>query len=86
MIRRAGKDPKDGNLIRRLQRVVAAVREPAQLQRTLLRGGAASLVLSVIHVGCAFLISVVLARMLGADGFGVYSFAYALAMVLAIPA
>ena len=52
----------------------------------LLRGGFASASLSIALVGLSFLISVALARMLGPDGFGAYSFAYALAMVLALPA
>ena len=56
------------------------------LRSTLLRSGMGSLVLSITHIGCSFLISVALARMLGADGFGLYSFAYALAMVVGIPA
>jgi O-antigen/teichoic acid export membrane protein len=83
-----------GNLIRRTRSIIAgwipwadaALEKPGNLRTTLLRSGLGSLVLSVTHIGCSFLISVALARMLGADGFGSYSFAYALAMVIGIPA
>jgi O-antigen/teichoic acid export membrane protein len=57
-----------------------------RFRNTLLRGGLASIILNISLAGLSFLISVALARLLGAEGFGAYSFAYALAMVLALPA
>ena len=60
--------------------------ERTSLRGTLLRGGLGSIGLNLSHVLFSFLISIALARILGAESFGIYSFAYALAMVLAIPA
>ncbi len=55
------------------------------LRAQLLRGGMGSVGVKIGQTALAFMVSVVLARTLGAAGFGVYSFAYALMMVLAIP-
>lgn len=56
------------------------------LWRQHLGGGVASLGLKVLRVGTQFAVSVLLARHLGADGLGAYSFALALATLLSIPA
>lgn len=56
------------------------------LRAQLLRGGMGSVGVKIGQTALAFMVSVVLARTLGAEGFGVYSFAYSLMMVLAIPA
>jgi len=52
----------------------------------IVRGGLGNLTLQVFGIFVAFLTSVILARLLGAEGMGVYSFAYALVTVLAVPA
>jgi O-antigen/teichoic acid export membrane protein len=56
------------------------------LRAQLLRGGAGSVGLKLIHTALTVLIAVVLARTLGPDGYGVYAFVYALINVLALPA
>jgi O-antigen/teichoic acid export membrane protein len=45
-----------------------------------------SSVFKIVNMGFTFLASVLLTRLLGAEGFGVYSFALALATVLSVPA
>ncbi len=52
----------------------------------LVRNGVGSLVLKVSDVLLSFLIAVMLARALGAEGYGVYSYVYALVALLVIPA
>lgn len=44
-----------------------------------------SFVLRVTSAGLSFLTTVLLARLLGAEGYGIYSFAYALILLLGIP-
>jgi len=56
------------------------------LRAQLLRGGAGSLLVKAGHALLAFAVAVVLARTLGPDGYGVYSFALAIIMLTAIPA
>lgn len=56
------------------------------LRAQLLRGGAGSMAIRVCHKFSGFLLTIVLARMLGAEGYGIYGFALALVMLLAIPA
>lgn len=56
------------------------------LRAQLLRGGMGSISVKLGQTILTFLVSVVLARMLGSEGFGVYSFVYALIMVMAMPA
>jgi O-antigen/teichoic acid export membrane protein len=56
------------------------------LRAQLLRGGVGSLAIKTAHAGLAFLLAVVLARELGPEGYGVYSFALAILMITAIPA
>lgn len=51
----------------------------------LVRGGAASLLLKLIHAVLALLVAVLLARLLGPAQYGIYSFAFALVTLLAIP-
>lgn len=56
------------------------------LKSELVRNGIGSLILKVSDVLFSFLVAVTLARVLGADGYGAYSYVYALVSVLAIPA
>lgn len=56
------------------------------LRAQLLRGGAGSLLIKAVHALLAFAVAVVLARVLGPDGYGVYSFALAILMFTAVPA
>lgn len=56
------------------------------LRAQLLRGGVGSLAIKAGHAGLAFAVAVVLARTLGPEGYGVYSFALAILMLTAIPA
>ena len=56
------------------------------LRAQLLRGGIGSLSVKVAHAFIAFALAVALARTLGPEGYGVYSFALAIIMLTAIPA
>jgi len=56
------------------------------LQRSkLMREGFWSFVLRAAYVSLAFATTVILARVLGAEDYGIYSYAYALIMLIAIP-
>jgi O-antigen/teichoic acid export membrane protein len=55
------------------------------LRAQLLRGGMGSLLIKSAHTVLAFAVAVVLARMLGPEGYGVYAFALAILMLSAIP-
>lgn len=52
----------------------------------LMRGGLGSLAVKFTNAALAFALAVALARMLGPEGYGVYSFALAIIMLTAIPA
>lgn len=56
------------------------------LARQLLRGGAGSLVARVSEVVLSLVVVVLLARLLGPAGYGVYAFAFALASLASMPA
>ncbi len=56
------------------------------LASTVLRSGAGSLVVKLLSLTLGFLVVVVLARSLGPDEYGVYTYAYALIAALSIPA
>lgn len=56
------------------------------LRVEVLRGGAGSLLVKAGHAVLAFAVAVLLARTLGPEGYGVYSFALAIIMLAAIPA
>ncbi|WP_018952391.1 lipopolysaccharide biosynthesis protein [Thioalkalivibrio sp. AKL12] len=56
------------------------------LRQQLMRGGVGSIAIKVLATGIAFGLAVVLARVLGPEGYGVYAFALSLIMLLAIPA
>src|SRR6266851_4108232 len=56
------------------------------LRRGFVRSTAGVLALKVGFVGFSFLLSVVLARLLGASGYGAYTYAFACVLLLGIPA
>jgi len=56
------------------------------MKTQLLKGGVGSLAVKFTFALLSFLISVVLARYLGAEGFGIYSFATAVILLVSIPA
>ncbi|MBE0471438.1 MAG: flippase [Methyloprofundus sp.] len=60
--------------------------ELLSLKQQLLKGGAGSVLVKATFAFLSFTISVVLARYLGAEGFGVYAFIIALIMLISIPA
>jgi O-antigen/teichoic acid export membrane protein len=55
------------------------------LKKQLIQGGLGSIFVKVIGTGLSFILSVILARMLGAEGFGIYSFVFSLLVFLSIP-
>ena len=63
-----------------------AIRTGEGLKGQLLRGGAGSLAVKVVSILLNLLLAIVLARTLGVDGFGIYSFVLALITLMAIPA
>ncbi|WP_158222371.1 flippase [Tamilnaduibacter salinus] len=56
------------------------------LKALLKKGGIASLAVKLTNTAMVFGISVLLARTLGADGFGIYSFVLAMVQILVLPA
>jgi len=56
------------------------------LKNRLIKGAAGSFGLKIAHTGLALVTSVVLARLLGTEGFGIYSYAMAWTTLLSIPA
>lgn len=56
------------------------------LRAQLLRGGIGSIAVKIASTGLVFAVAVVLARVLGPEGYGIYAYAFALVSVLAIPA
>ncbi len=65
---------------------IGAFRSGEGLKGQLLRGGVGSVAVKIGSTLLNVLLAVVLARTLGAEGFGVYSFVFALITILAIPA
>jgi len=57
-----------------------------EFRTKLVRDGFGSLILRVIFILLSFLISIVLARILGTVGYGIYGYIFAIVSVLAIPA
>ena len=66
----------------RLRRLTAG----DSLRVQLLRGGIGSLAVKATNAVLGFALAIVLARALGPEGYGVYSFALAIVMLAAIPA
>lgn len=65
---------------------ISAFRSGEGLKGQLLRGGVGSVAVKIGSTLLNVLLAVVLARALGAEGFGIYSFVLALVTILAIPA
>src|SRR6188768_3566958 len=63
----------------------AAQDDLTSLRGHLLRGVAGSLALTVANAGLTFLNGILLARVLGAESYGVYSTAIALVLVISLP-
>lgn len=61
-------------------------RNGRSLRAELMRGGVGSLAVKAANVGLMFAVTVLLARVLGPSGYGLYAFAFAVATLLAIPA
>lgn len=55
------------------------------LNQFLIRAGAWSMVVKIVSAFLVFLIAVILARSLGTDGYGAYSFALALILLVSVP-
>lgn len=58
----------------------------AGLRAQLTRAGIGSLTIKVVHVFLGLLLAIVLARSLGPEGYGIYSFVFAVISILSIPA
>ncbi len=56
------------------------------LKHRLIRGAAGSFGLKIANTGLAFITSILLARLLGTEGFGIYAYAIAWTTLLSIPA
>lgn len=56
------------------------------LKSNLMRGGLASIAIKVFGLGFSLLTAVVLARVLGPEQYGIYSYVLAIVSILAIPA
>ncbi len=56
------------------------------LKAQLLRGGLGSITIKVVSLLLGFLLAVIMARYMGAEGYGVYAFSFALLSLAAIPA
>lgn len=56
------------------------------LRRQLLRGGVGSLTARIVEAVLGLLVAVLLARLLGAAGYGVYAFSFALVSLVSMPA
>jgi O-antigen/teichoic acid export membrane protein len=56
------------------------------LRRHLIRGASGSLILKIANTGLALLLAVVLARVLGVEGFGIYAFCMSMVQILTVPA
>lgn len=69
-----------------LTSAISAFRSGEGLKGQLLRGGVGSVAIKIGSTLLNVLLAVVLARALGAEGFGIYSFVFALITILAIPA
>ncbi len=64
---------------------ISALGTANSLRGQLIRGGLGTAGVRICHATFAFIISVILARNLGTKDFGIYSFVYALVMLLAVP-
>lgn len=72
--------------VRDLVQLLVDTNEPDSLKRTLVRGATGTFGLKVAGTGLLFLISVLLARLLGPAGYGTYQYALSWIAVLGVPA
>src|SRR5699024_8289851 len=56
------------------------------LNARLLRGGIGSIGIQLLDIALSLLLAVVLARLLGPDGFGIYTYVFALVSLISLPA
>src|SRR5699024_3562617 len=56
------------------------------LKSTLMRGGIVTIAIKVLGLGFSLLTAIVLARVLGPEQYGIYSYVLAIVSILAIPA
>ena len=68
-----------------LEKLDARLAREGKLGRALLKAAAGSAGMKLAYTGIGFLISISLARTLGPDGYGVYSYVMALVALLVIP-
>ena len=67
-------------------RLIALLGESGSLRGRLIRGGAGSAIIQALNRLIALVVGIALARGLGAEGYGVYAYAFALMSVLMVPA
>jgi O-antigen/teichoic acid export membrane protein len=72
--------------LKAVKALIGEFRTGQGLKGQLLRGGFWSLAIKLLSTVMALVLAIVLARLLGPEGFGIYSFAFALVTILAIPA
>jgi O-antigen/teichoic acid export membrane protein len=72
--------------VKAIKALLGEFRTGQGLKGQLLRGGFWSLAIKLLSTVMALVLAVVLARLLGSKGFGIYSFVFALITILAIPA
>lgn len=77
--------PELGNSKISINRRIRKSLQGQGLRAQLLRGGMGSVAVKVVATGLSFAVAVILARVLGPEGYGVYAFAFALISLLAIP-
>lgn len=65
---------------------ITSILQGQGLNPTLLRGGLGSIGLKIVGTGLSLLMAVVLARSLGPEGYGIYSYVLAIVTLLALPA
>ncbi|MEX0729495.1 MAG: flippase [Aquisalimonadaceae bacterium] len=68
------------------ERALSLVGRSGSLRRRIVRGGLGSFAVKLASTLSAFLLAVLLARALGPEGYGIYTYAFALVSLLAIPA
>lgn len=79
-------DNPRGSAVKAISGAIDALRTGEGLKGQLLRGGVGSIAVKIGSTLINVLLAIVLARTLGVEGFGVYSFVFALITIMAIPA
>ena len=60
--------------------------DSASIRRDLVRGAAGTSAVRITSTGLGLVVTAMLARLLGAEGYGIYVYALALVTLLAVPA